>query len=216
MYLMAIGSPSHALPEASWDAITRNTDDFGGIRFISSFGALFIHQYPHVWLDLRGTHDRYANYFQNSVSAMRAHKTWCMLQHGKFDWIDERVWGFSASDTPRKTYAAWGAPPVVGQWDGTLCPHAAAGGLALLPEESVVALKTFRSLYPKSWQRYGFVNAFNPGSPDGGWYDPDIIAIDLGLSMLMIENQQSEGVWTACRRIPEIQTAMRAVGLTPA
>jgi len=216
MYLLAIGSSTHPIPASSWDAVTRNTYDFGGIRFISSFGALFIHQYPHIWLDLRSTRDHYANYFQNSIAAMRAHKTWCMLQHGRFDWVDERIWGFSASDNPRGSYSAWGAPPVVGDWDGTLSPHAAAGGLVLLPEECIVALKTFRTLYPRSWERYGFVNAFNPGSPDGGWYDPDIISIDLGLGMLMVENLLTGSVWAACRQIPELARSMKAVGFIPA
>lgn len=215
MYLLAIGSPTHALPASVWDYVARNMYDYGGIRFISSFGALFIHQYPHLWLDLRGVRDRYTNYFQNSIFAMRAHKTWCMLQHGKFNWIDERVWGFSASDTPRGTYSAWGAPPVVGDWDGTLSPHAAAGGLVLMPEECIVALKTFRSVYPKSWSRYGFVNAFNPGAPDGGWYDQDIISIDLGLAMLMVENLLTGSVWSTCRQIPQIVRSMAAVGLAP-
>jgi hypothetical protein len=212
MYLLAIGSPTHPLPASSWDAFTRNTYDYGGIRFISSFGALFIHQYPHLWVDLRSVRDQYVSYFQNSIFAMRAHKTWCMLQHGKFEWIDERVWGFSASDTPRGAYSAWAAPPVVGDWDGTLSPHAAAGGLVLMPEECIVALKTFRSVYPKSWTRYGFVNAFNPGSADGGWYDTDVISIDLGLSMLMVENLMSGSIWAAARQIPSFARSMRAVG----
>ena len=216
MYLLAIGSPTHPLPASSWDAVTRNTYDYGGIRFVSSFGALFIHQYPHLWVDLRSVRDRYVNYFQNSIFAMRAHKTWCMLQHGKFDWIDERIWGFSASDTPRGAYSAWAAPPVIGDWDGTLSPHAAAGGLVLMPEECIVSLKTFRSLYPKSWTRYGFVNAFNPGSPDGGWYDTDTIAIDLGLSMLMVENLLSNSLWTLSRQIPAYERSMKAVGFYPA
>jgi hypothetical protein len=214
MYLLAIGSPTHPIPASSWDAVTRNTYDYGGIRFISSFGALFIHQYPHLWLDLRTVRDRYANYFNNSIAAMRAHKTWCMLQHGRFGWVDERIWGFSASDTPHGAYAAWGAPPTVGDWDGTLSPHAAAGGLVLMPEECIVALKAFRSTYPRSWTKYGFVNAFNPGTPNGGWYDPDIISIDLGLSMLMVENLLTGNVWASCRQIPELTRSMKAVGFS--
>ena len=213
MYLLAIGSPTHPLPSASWEAIQRNVYDYGGIRFISSFGALFIHQYPHIWLDLRGLHDGHTDYFQNSISAMRAHKTWCMLQHGRFNWVDERTWGFSASDTPRDTYSAWGAPPVVGDWDGTLTPHAAGGGMVLMPEECLVVLKAIRDHHPRAFSRYGFVNSFNPGASTRGWYDPDIISIDLGLTMLMIENQQYGTVRASGTGTPAVAHAMAKVGL---
>lgn len=212
MYLLAIGSPTHPLPASAWQGIQRNTYDYGGIRFISSVGALFIHQYPHIWLDLRGLHDGHTDYFQNSISAMRAHKTWCMLQHGRFSWIDERTWGFSASDTPRESYSAWGAPPEIETWDGTLAPHAAGGGIALMPEECVTVLKAIRDHHPKAFQRYGFVNAFNPGASAAGWYDPDIISIDLGLTMLMIENQRSGSIRTTGNQIPALASAMTQVG----
>ena len=216
MYLLAIGAPRHPLPRESWDAIERSTYDFGGIRFISSYGALFIHQYLHVWTDLRGRRDRYADYVQNSVLAIRAHKTWCMLQHGRFSWIDERTWGFSASDTVHGTYSAWAAPPVVGNWDGTLSPHAAGGSLTLLPEESIVVLKTMREHHPRCFGRYGFVNAFNPGANNGaGWFDSDVIAIDLALTILMAENLRTYSVSALSTRAPELRSAIRVVGLLP-
>ena len=214
MYLMAIGSPTHPLPAQVWQQIQRNTFDYGGIRFISSFGALFIHQYPHVWLDLRGLNDGHANYFENSISAIRAHKTWCMLQHGLYPWVDERVWGFSASDTPHRSYAAWAAPPVVGSWDGTLAPHAAGGSLPLIPEECIVVLMAMREHHPSCFQKYGFVNSFNPGEHAGkGWFDTDVIAADLALIMLMAENQQTGSVRSSFMRNTEIVAAMQAVGL---
>ena len=213
MYLLAIGSPTHPIAPAAWHAIQRNTFDYGGIRFLSSYGALFIHQYLHVWLDMRGIHDGYTDYFQNSISATRAHKTWCMLQHGRYPWVDERVWGFSASDAPRGTYAAWAAPPVVGQWDGTVAPHAAGGSLPLMPEECIVVLKSMRDHHPLCFGRYGFVNSFNPGAERGrGWFDSDVIASDLALILLMAENQRTGSVRSTLTRMPEMVRAMQAVG----
>ncbi|RRA48348.1 glucoamylase family protein [Acidipila sp. EB88] len=213
MYLLAIGSPSHPIPAGVWQGIQRNTFDYGGIRFISSFGALFIHQYLHIWTDLRGLGDGHSNYFENSVAAVRAHKTWCMLQHGRYPWVDERVWGFSASDTAQHAYAAWAAPPVVGDWDGTLAPHAAGGSLALLPEESIVVLKAMREHHPPCFQRYGFVNAFLPGGEGrADWFDSDVIASDLALTMLMAENQRGGTVRSLSMRNPELLHAIHAVG----
>ena len=213
MYLLAIGSPTHPIAPDVWGQIERNTYDYGGIRFISSFGALFIHQYLHVWVDMRNMHDGHADYFQNSIAAIRAHKTWCMLQHGQYPWIDERTWGFSASDTAHQNYAAWAAPPVVGSWDGTLAPHAAGGSLPLIPEECIVVLKAMREHHPRCFGRYGFVNAFNPGANGGhGWFDRDIIASDLALILLMAENQRTGAVRSTFMRNPEIGRAMEAVG----
>ncbi len=217
MYLLAIGSPTHPLQQRSWNAIVRNTFDYGGIRFISSFGALFIHQYLHIWADVRGLRDGYANYFENSVSAVRAHKTWCMLQHGRYPWVDERVWGFSASDSDLGSYMAWAAPPIVGSWDGTLAPHAAGGSLPLMPEECIVVLKAMREHHPRCFRRYGYVNAFNPGADGGkGWFDTDVIASDLGLTMLMAENHSTGSVRAEFMRNAEMRHALAATGFRSA
>ncbi len=221
MYLLAIGSPTHPLAPECWAGIERSTYDYGGIRFISSFGALFIHQYLHVWADIRGLRDGYTDYWENSISAVRAHKTWCMLQHCRFPWVDERVWGFSASDTSHGTYSAWAAPPVVGDWDGTLAPHAAGGSLTLLPEESIVVLKAMREHYPQCFSRYGYVNAFRPragrwnsreAANARDWFDSDVIANDLALTMLMAENQRTGSVRSAFMRNAEIHRALELTG----
>ena len=212
MYLLAVGSPTHSIPARSWDAVRRSTFDYGGMRFISSYGALFIHQYLHIWADVRSVQDNYSNYFENSISAIHAHKTWCMLQHGRFPWVDERLWGFSASDSAGGAYQAWAAPPVVGVWDGTIAPHAAGGSLGLLPEESIVALKTIREHYPQSFTRYGFTNAFRPGMRQPEWFDPYAISGDLALIMLMAENQQTGSVRTTFQKNVHTSRAMEAVG----
>jgi hypothetical protein len=71
-------------------------------------------------------------------------------------------------------------------------------------------LRTIRSQYPHAWQRYGFVDAFNPLT---NWYDPDAIGIDVGITMLMAENQRTNFVWNTFMRNPEAQTAFAAVFL---
>ncbi len=212
MYLMAIGSPTHPVPPSCWEAITRNEYDYGGIHYISSPGSLFIYQYPHIWYDLRGVHDRHANYWQNSVSAMRAHKQWCLMRHGEFEWINQSTWGCSAGDNIAGGYSAWGGPPALGKWDGTIHPHAAGGALPLLPGECVNALQTIRQRYPKSWTRYGFVEALRP---DKDWYDPDVIANDLGMITLMAENLRAGSIWKFFMKNDNLRDAMRAVGFEP-
>lgn len=83
------------------------------------------------------------------------------------------------------------------------------GSLPFLAPECVAVLKAIREEYPKTWGRYVFADAFNPGY---GWYDPDVIGIDLGLVMLMAENLRSGSVWRHFMKNEEIRQAMQAVG----
>jgi len=46
-----------------------------------------------------------------------------------------------------------------------------------------------------------------------GWYDPDVIGIDVGITMLMAENQRSKFVWNTFMTNPEAQSAFQTVGL---
>jgi len=208
MYLMAIGSPTHPLPASVWNEVKRPEMDFGGIRYITGQAPLFIHQYPQAWCDLRDVRDEHANYFTNSVAATRAHQIWCMLLHGQFPQIDQDIWGISASES-RWGYRAWGGPPAMGPIDGTIVPNAAGGSLPFLPAECSNVLLSMQTRYPKCWQRYGFVDSFQPSS---GWYCGDVIAIDLGIMMLMSENLRTGMVWSDFMKNREIVQAMRAVG----
>ena len=64
--------------------------------------------------------------------------------------------------------------------------------------------------YPKAWGRYGLIDAFNPLT---NWYNPDVLGIDLGITMLMAENQRTGFVWNTFMANPEVQSAFSAVGL---
>jgi hypothetical protein len=78
-----------------------------------------------------------------------------------------------------------------------------------LQEDCVAVLRTIRERYPKAWGRYGFVDAFNPLT---GWYDPDVLGIDLGITMLMAENARSGFVWNTFMKNKEMQQAMDKAG----
>ena len=74
MYLLALGSPTHPIDAACWDAWTRPKMSFGGFEYISAADPLFVHQYSHAWFDFRRKKDKYADYFANSILATRAHE----------------------------------------------------------------------------------------------------------------------------------------------
>ena len=212
LYLLAIGAPSNAAPAESWHAFTRPVFDYKGYKFISSKDPLFIHQYSHAWFDFRERRESYANYFENSVIATKAHKQFCLDLHERYPHFAEDMWGITASDSA-KGYRAWGGPPEHGGVDGTLVPCAAAGSLPFLPEETIQVLRAMRARYGnKIWKRYGFIDAFNPQS---GWYAPDVIGIDVGISLLMAENLRSEFVWRTLMKNPEVKRAMKLAGFVP-
>jgi hypothetical protein len=207
--LLAIGSPSHPVNPAVWNNFTRSVLKFGGYEFISGDDPLFTHQYSQAWFDFRDKRDSYANYFSNSVIATRAHKAFC-LSHPQ--WYSEDYWGVTASDY-QGGYIAWGGPPAMGPLDGTVVPSAAAGSLAFLPEECLSVLKAMRAKWGNlAWGRYGFVDAFHPAA---NWYDPDVLGIDQGISVLMAENLRSGLVWNAFMRNRECQAAMQRAGFQP-
>jgi hypothetical protein len=212
IYLLGLGSSTHPLPAETWDAWARPMFEYEGTRYIGSRAPLFVHQFSHAWFDFRGKRDRYADYFENSVMATRVHKLWCKSLSKQFADYSEELWGISASDSSHG-YAVWGGPPAMGPIDGTLVPSAAGGSLPFLPEDCLRVLRTMRERYgEKLWKRYGFLDAFNPLT---GWYDADVIGIDLGITLLMAENARSQFVWNTFMKNEEARRGMERAGFQP-
>lgn len=212
IYLLGIGSPTHPLPPDTWDAWSRPKITYQGIEYISGNDPLFTHQYSHAWYDFRKKHDAYANYFENSAKATKAHKLFCLSLRDRFPDYSEDFWGISASDY-EEGYTAWGGPPAIGPIDGSVVPCATGGSLPFLFEDCVRVLRNIRGRYrDHAWTRYSFVDAFNPRK---GWYDKDVLGIDLGITMLMAENQRTGFIWETFMKNPEAQSAMQKVGFRP-
>ena len=209
IYLLAIGSPTHAIPASSWNAWTRPRIQYQGIEYISGNDPIFTHQYSQAWFDFRKKRDAYADYFENSVKATKAHKLFCLSLREQFPDYSEDLWGISASDYVNG-YTAWGGPPPQGPIDGSVVPCATGGSLPFLFDDCIRVLRNLRGHYrEKAWVKYSFVDAFNPLT---GWYDPDVLGIDLGITMLMAENHRTGLIWNMFMKNPEAQSAMQKVG----
>jgi hypothetical protein len=211
MYLLGMGSQSYPLNSDAWMAWKRTIFEYDGLRYIGSFAPLFVHQYSQAWFDFRGKRDRFADYFENSVTATEVHRRFCVELHSQFSDYSDALWGITASDSVHG-YVVWGGPPAMGPIDGTVVPAAAGGSLPFLPIATMRVLRSMRDRYPKAWCRYGFVDAFNPLT---GWYDPDVIGIDTGITMLMAENLRSDFVWDTFMKNPEAQRGMEKAGFKP-
>ncbi len=213
LVLLGMGSPTHPLPAAAWAAWPRPWVDYGGYRYVAGAAPLFVHQFSHAWVDFRGLRERgppHLDYFANSVAATRAHRQFCIDMAPRWASYSEDVWGITASDSA-KGYVAWGGPPAHPAIDGTIVPCAAGGSLMLTPDIALPALRAMRERFGEHiYGRYGFVDAFNPLT---GWVDPDVIGIDVGITLLSAENLRAESVWRWFMANPEIGRALDRAGL---
>jgi hypothetical protein len=208
LYWLALGSPTHPVPTSTWLSWSRPLRTYYGETFVWSPAPLFVHQFSHAWLDFRAWRDRGVDWFENSRAATNAHRLWSLDHRNRFPLWSDDLWGVTSSDSAHG-YVAWGGPPDTGPLDGTIVPCAAAGSLPFLPEACLRTLAFQKAHYGGLiWCRYGFVDAFNPHN---GWVNPDVIGIDLGITLLMVENLASGLIWGLFNQDPAIRTAFSSV-----
>ncbi|MEA2724263.1 MAG: hypothetical protein QOH59_2034 [Gemmatimonadales bacterium] len=185
LYVLALGSPTHPLDPAAWDAWT-STYQWG--RFYGQdhvgFAPLFGHQYSQAFIDFRGIQDAYMrgrgiDYFENSRRATYSQRAYAVANPGKWTGYAADAWGLTASDGPADTslvidgrtrrfmqYAARGASFNEVRDDGTIAPTAAGGSLPFAPEIALPALIAMREQHGDAlFGRYGFLDAFNETFP---------------------------------------------------
>jgi hypothetical protein len=183
LYLLALGSPRHAVEPEAWAAWARGYrwGTFHGQEDHLGFAPLFGHQYTHVWVDLRGIRDgamraRGLDYFENSRRAVLAQRAYALANPGGWAGYGPGLWGLSACDGPVNgtytvggrartfhTYWARGASFTAVEDDGTFCPSAAAASIAFAPEVVIPALLSLVERYGEHvYARYGFLDALNP------------------------------------------------------
>jgi len=221
--LLAIGAPSHPIPPSSWDAWRREPVlTYNGEEFLS-YPPLFVHQYPLAFFDFqsyRAPSGR--SFWKNAQTAHHAHIDFLTKLGEKYP---ERMghygadlWGITSSDS-QYGYRDWGGPykndriEPDREIDGTIVPSAAAGALAVMPQEAIRTLDFQKARFgEKIYGHYGFVNAFNPAN---GWVNPDVIGIDTGISLLMAENMLTGGVWNLFMQHPAAERGLKLAGFTP-
>ncbi len=208
LYLVGLGSPTHALPVESWAAWRRPRFTYRQYTYVNTVPPLFIHQYSHAWVDFRGWRDPIppqSDWFVNSIVATRAQREFLVDQRGEFPGYSDNVWGLTASDSA-KGYVAWGGPPRHPAMDGTVVPCAPGGSLMFAPEITVPTLREMHDRFgARIYGRYGFADAFNPAT---GWVDPDVIGIDVGITLISAENLRTGKVWQWFMANPEITRAL--------
>ena len=233
LYILGLGSPTHALPASSYRAWTSTYRwrKLYGHEFLFG-GPLFMHQLSHLWIDFRGIQDAFMrrrgiDYFENSRRATYVQQQYGIRNPKRFRDYGEYVWGITASNGPGPAsrriggvtrrflgYKARGVPQ--GPDDGTLAPWAVAASLPFAPEIVLPTLGHCEKTYPHMENHYGLVCSFNPtfsvpGSKHG-WISRDHFALDQGPVILMIENYRTGLIWNLMRRCPYLVAGLRRAG----
>ncbi len=190
---LAIGSPTHPIPQAAWNEWERLEGSYNKKQVIYSFsGSIFTYQFSHAYIDFRNLWDRDINYFDNSKNATLINREFCISNKEEIPSYSETVWGLSACLGP-KGYKAYGAPPGKALHDGTIAVHSAAGSIPFAPEETIDTLKYFYNQYKDNiYTEYGFIDSFNL---EMNWWSNEHLGIDQGISIMMIENFLRETIW---------------------
>ena len=231
IYLLGLGSPTHPLPAESYPQWTAT---YQWRRFydqeILYAGPLFIHQFPHIWVDFRGIQDEYmrgmhSDYFENSRRATHVHRQYAIANPRRFTGYGEDCWGITASDGPGPStlsikgekrrffgYKARGAPE--GPDDGSLAPWSVAASLPFAPEIVAPALRYFEMLKLRENNPYGFKATFNAtigerALPPQLWVSPFHFGINQGPVVLMAENFRTGLIWNLMRRCPYLVAGLR-------
>ncbi len=235
LYVLALGSPTFPIPEAGYRDWTRTFEQktVYGIEYLYA-GPLFIHQFPQLWLDLRGLYDDRnreidCDYFENSRRATLVHQQYGIRNPAGFAGYSANGWGLTASDGPGPAvreingvrrefygYLARGAP--FGPDDGTISPWAVVASLPFAPEVVCEVIHhALAALARRHLTVTGFDASYNGTFPDpaGGaamWASPWKFGLNEGPMVLMIENHLSGLLWRLFRRSAVVVDGLRRAG----
>jgi hypothetical protein len=231
LYVLALGSPTHPIDQGypAWTATYQWENIYGHDLLYA--GPLFVHQFSHAWLDLRGIRDPFmrekdCDYFENSRRAVLVQREYARINPHGHAGFDEDCWGLSAGDGPsdeslaaaKETrrlfgYAARGAP--YGPDDGTLCPSAVVAALPFAPALARECLDTMVRRYPEVLSQGRLASGLNPGlaGADGrAWVAPGHFGLDQGIAVLMLENQRSGLPWALMRECAWVRRGLQRAG----
>lgn len=236
VYFLAAGSPNpaYAVDPALYYRLKREVRQHRDLPgyVVSWPGTLFTYFFSHCWIDYRGLEADdpslfgqsapRVDWFENSRRAMLTHHQRCIEMAPQFKTLSAERWGLSAC-AARDGYIVPGLRPNLSSeenwFEGTVAPYAAASAIMFTPKESLAALRAFRDLRRGDkafiWRDraeggYGFVDSFNL---DQDFASDDYVGIDVGPTLLAIENARSGLIWKTFMSHPVARTAAERLKL---
>ena len=233
LYILGLGSPTHALARSCFAAwtLTYQWERLLGQDVLYS-GPLFTHLFSHAWIDFRRIRDPFmaaarCDYFENTCRSVALQQEYCERNPRQMVGYSREIWGISAGDGPtgegvrefatdqrRLGYMARGVP--FGPDDGTLCPWAMIATAPFAPEAALAGTRRLLSDFPQVCREDRFASGFNPGvNPEsGGWVSEGWYGLDQGLLVIMIENARSGLIWSLLRESRDIRRGLKRGGFS--
>lgn len=215
-YILAASSPTFPIEKQAYDEgwadngrIKNNGVYYGYTLPLgeSSGGPLFFAHYSFLGLNPNKLSDQYADYWEQNQHHTLINYNYCVANPKNYIGYSADCWGLTASDGSSGYLAH--SPT---NDNGDITPTAALSSMPYTPEESMKALHFFYyKMGDKLWKQYGFIDAFNITEK---WYATDMLAIDQGPIIVMIENYRTGLLWNLFMDIPEIQTGLSTLGFT--
>lgn len=233
IYLLAIASPTHAVPaemfhtgfagtteqaiayRRNWSRTTDgdhyvNGNEYYGIKLdvgCGNGGELFFNQFSFLGFDPRGIRDKYTNYARNNRNIALISHAYAIDNPRDRKGYGADCWGRSAGIN------SGGGRALPRDDNGTICTSASLGVMPYTPDESMAALRHFyRELGPKCWGTYGFHDGFNETE---GWFEEVYMGLNQAQIVVGIENHRSALLWKHFMANPEIAPALEAIGFEP-
>ncbi len=213
-YVLAAASPQHAISgnvyNTGW---ARNGDMKNGRTFYEvqlplgpdSGGPLFFAHFGFAGLDPRGLKDSFADYGKQNQAHVTINYRYCVANPSGFKGYGRESWGLSACDYKKRYHEQ--SPSTD---NGTICCSAALASMPYTPKESLAALRYFyESLGDKIFGEYGFTDSFNQTR---NWYAGSYLAINQGITILMIENYRTGLLWNLFMKDPDVTNGLLKLG----
>lgn len=213
-YVLAAASPQHPITkEVYTTGWARGGAMKNGKKFYDTLlpagpdfgGPLFFAHFSFAGLDPRGLKDDYIDYGRQNLAQTRINYRYCVANPRGFEGYSQRCWGLSACDYKKRYHEQ--SPS---RDNGTICCSAALASMPYRPQSSMRALRHFyEDLGDRLFGDYGFTDSFNPTTR---WYADAYLAINQGITILMIENYRTGLLWNLFMRCPDIQRGLKKLG----
>ena len=218
MFVLGAGSPKYPVPAAAYTMmklegkLSSKTSVYEPF-YLTYTGSLFTYQFSHAWIDFSKYKDQDGyDWYLNSVNAVKAAIDYAS-NNNEYITLNENSWGLSACDGPSGYVGPYGSPPSAGGAhvvDGTIPAYGALGSIVFLPRQAIKAVEHYYT-YERFWSEYGFKDAYNLDN-NGQWFARDIIGIDKGISVLMIENYLSGMIWEIYHENKYVEAGLKKLG----
>jgi hypothetical protein len=236
VYLLAIASPTHAVPASLYYSGWANQGEAGaqyrqgwsntheGERYVNGHtyygitldvgvgtgGPLFFTHYSYMGFDPRGIHDRFTDYFNNNQAIAKINLAYCIQNPGHRQGYGANFWGLTASDGPDGYLPHEPRLPLD---DGTMTFTGALSSFPYTPQASMAAFKhIYRDLGDRAWGEYGPRDAINLSQD---WVSPIFMGLNQAPITVMIENYRTGLIWKLFMSNPEIKPMLDRIGFKP-